>query len=166
MNLKDFKNYKKQKNNLLEDNCESLGAQYKQRKTGTFGLMSSSSFIIRTISTIEGGMISTDQRELYQILLSLRSHVDQRFTLKNKIKNKSKDDFDNSFSFLLPDTTCDQLIQTLLQVGTAEEITTFNKAEKKNASFIKIFKTVNLFFKEICYSSSFWLTFILKKNLK
>ena len=48
-------------------------------------------------------MISTDQRELYQILLSLRSHGWIRdLPLKNKIKNKSKDDLDNSISFLLP----------------------------------------------------------------
>ena len=36
--------------------------------------MSSSSFIAHIISTIEGGMISTNDKELYQIILSLRSH--------------------------------------------------------------------------------------------
>ena len=77
---------------LLEDNCESLGSIYKNKKTGSFGLMSSSSFYYsHHISTIEGGMISTDDKELYQILLSLRSHGWIRdLPNKNLIKNKSK----------------------------------------------------------------------------
>ena len=89
---------------LLEDNCESLGSKYKNKKTGSFGLMSSCSFYYsHHISTIEGGMISTNDKELYQILLSLRSHGWIRdLPKKYLIKNKYKNDFKNSFSFLLP----------------------------------------------------------------
>ena len=51
---------------LLEDTCESMGCEYKGQKLGTFGKMSSfSTFFGHHISTIEGGIISTDDKELY-----------------------------------------------------------------------------------------------------
>lgn len=60
---------------LLEDSCESIGTVYSGKKTGTFGLMSSFSFYYgHHMSTIEGGMVSTDDEEIYKILLSIRSH--------------------------------------------------------------------------------------------
>lgn len=60
---------------LLEDNCESLGTRINDTKLGNFGLMSSySSYFGHHISTIEGGMICTNDKEMYNILLSIRSH--------------------------------------------------------------------------------------------
>ena len=60
---------------LLEDTCESMGCEYNGKKLGTFGRMSSfSTFFGHHISTIEGGFISTDDEELYELLVSLRSH--------------------------------------------------------------------------------------------
>ena len=51
---------------LLEDTCESMGCEYRGRKLGTFGSMSSfSTFFGHHISTIEGGLISTDDKKLY-----------------------------------------------------------------------------------------------------
>jgi CDP-4-dehydro-6-deoxyglucose reductase, E1 len=60
---------------LIEDVCESHGATFQGRKLGTFGLMSNFSFYYaHHMSTIEGGMISTDDRDLYGTLRMLRSH--------------------------------------------------------------------------------------------
>ena len=60
---------------LLEDTCESMGCEYKGQKLGTFGKMASfSTFFGHHISTIEGGLISTDDFKLYELLLSIRSH--------------------------------------------------------------------------------------------
>ena len=60
---------------LLEDSCESIGSTYNGIKTGNFGLMSSFSFYYgHHMSTIEGGMVSTNDEEIYRILLSVRSH--------------------------------------------------------------------------------------------
>lgn len=60
---------------LLEDSCECVGSTYDGIKTGNFGLMSSfSTYYGHHFSTIEGGFISTDDEEIYNILLSLRSH--------------------------------------------------------------------------------------------
>jgi len=60
---------------VLEDNCESLGAEYWGKKTGSFGRMGTHSFYFaHHMSTVEGGMVTTDDEELYQMLLCLRSH--------------------------------------------------------------------------------------------
>ena len=60
---------------LLEDACESLGSEFREKKLGTFGVMSSfSTYFGHHISTIEGGVITTDDKDLYDILVSIRSH--------------------------------------------------------------------------------------------
>jgi CDP-4-dehydro-6-deoxyglucose reductase, E1 len=60
---------------LIEDVCESHGATMRGRKLGCFGLMSNFSFYYaHHLSTIEGGMICTDDRRLYEMLRMFRSH--------------------------------------------------------------------------------------------
>jgi CDP-6-deoxy-D-xylo-4-hexulose-3-dehydrase len=60
---------------LIEDVCESHGATMGSRKLGSFGLMSNFSFYFaHHMSTIEGGMISTNNDDFYQRLRMLRSH--------------------------------------------------------------------------------------------
>jgi CDP-6-deoxy-D-xylo-4-hexulose-3-dehydrase len=60
---------------LIEDVCESHGATFKGRKLGGFGWMSDFSFYYaHHMSTIEGGVISTDDPELYERLRMLRAH--------------------------------------------------------------------------------------------
>ncbi len=90
---------------LVEDNCESMGAEFNGRKAGTFGVMGTfSSFFSHHISTMEGGMIVTDDEELHQILLSLRAHGWTRNLPKHNhvCGTKSDDPFDESFRFVLP----------------------------------------------------------------
>lgn len=60
---------------LLEDNCESLGTRYRKTLLGNFGLASTFSFFVgHHLSTIEGGMICTDDEELADMLLMVRAH--------------------------------------------------------------------------------------------
>lgn len=60
---------------LLEDSCEALGSVFKDKKLGTIGVAGSFSFYYgHHISTIEGGMVVTDDSDLHQVMLSLRSH--------------------------------------------------------------------------------------------
>jgi len=92
---------------LLEDSCETVGSTYNNKKTGTFGLMSSFSFYFgHHISTIEGGMICTDNKELYNILLSIRSHGwsrDLDLDTQKKLKDEYKiDDFKSLYTFFYP----------------------------------------------------------------
>lgn len=90
---------------LVEDNCESMGAKYNNKHTGTFGILGGySCFFSHHISTMEGGLIVTDDEELYQILLSLRAHGWTRNLPKHNLvtTEKSDDPFDESFRFVLP----------------------------------------------------------------
>ena len=97
---------KKKKIPLIEDVGESHGATYKNKKLGTFGLMSNFSFYYaHHLTTIEGGMISTNNKRIYQILLSLRSHGLARELKDKKIENyyiKKNKDLSKSFIFLYP----------------------------------------------------------------
>jgi len=79
---------------LLEDSCESMGSFYNDTKTGSFGLMSSFSFFYgHHMSTIEGGMVCTDDYELYNILKSIRAHGWNR-DLDESFKSKLKENLD------------------------------------------------------------------------
>jgi CDP-6-deoxy-D-xylo-4-hexulose-3-dehydrase len=90
---------------LLEDTCEALGAVYGGRSCGTDGLMGTYSFFFsHHISTMEGGMVVTDDAELAEILVCLRAHgwtrdLPDRGLLAGA---KSPDPFEESFRFLLP----------------------------------------------------------------
>jgi CDP-6-deoxy-D-xylo-4-hexulose-3-dehydrase len=60
---------------LIEDVCESHGAKFKSKKVGTFGFASNFSFYYaHHMTTIEGGMISTDDEEFYETIRMMRSH--------------------------------------------------------------------------------------------
>jgi CDP-6-deoxy-D-xylo-4-hexulose-3-dehydrase len=60
---------------LMEDACAATGSRYDGRHVGTFGDLSSFSFYFgHHLSTIEGGMVCTDDEELHDLLLQLRSH--------------------------------------------------------------------------------------------
>lgn len=90
---------------LLEDNCESMGAEFAGRKAGTFGLAGTfSSFFSHHISTMEGGLISTDDETMYHVLLSLRAHGWTRNlpTINHVSGVKGDDPFEESFRFVLP----------------------------------------------------------------
>jgi len=90
---------------LIEDNCESMGAIYQGKQAGTFGVMGSySSFFSHHISTMEGGLIVTDDEELYQLMLSLRAHGWTRDLPKQNLvcSDKSDDPLEELFRFVLP----------------------------------------------------------------
>jgi CDP-4-dehydro-6-deoxyglucose reductase, E1 len=104
-NFKSILNLKKRfKFELIEDNCESLGSRFKKKNLGTIGLASSHSFYFgHHISTIEGGMVSTKNREFYNVCLAIRSHgwardVEKKY--KKQLEKKYKiDEFKSLFTF-------------------------------------------------------------------
>lgn len=92
---------------LLEDNCESQGTKFKGTKLGNFGLMSSfSTYFGHTMSTIEGGVISTNDDEIYNTLLQLRSHGWDRDLSLDKQQELRKEwgvtDFSALYTFYVP----------------------------------------------------------------
>jgi len=93
---------------LLEDGCAALGAAYEDgSKVGTVGDMSSFSFYFgHQLSTIEGGMVNTSDKELYDILLMLRSHgwgkdLDEG-SYQKLMEQHQVDDFHKPFTFFIP----------------------------------------------------------------
>ena len=88
---------KKYKVLLIEDTCEALGSTTKKKKLGTFGIASSFSFYYgHHISTIEGGMVCTNNNSLANIMKSVRSHGWLRdFSSKEKIRLLKRIKFQN-----------------------------------------------------------------------
>jgi CDP-6-deoxy-D-xylo-4-hexulose-3-dehydrase len=92
---------------LLEDACAAIGATYRGKKVGAFGDMASFSFYFgHQMSTIEGGMVSTDDQRFHELLLMLRSHgwskdLD-RTAHEQLVERYQIDDFHSPFVFYEP----------------------------------------------------------------
>jgi len=91
---------------LVEDVCESHGARHNGRKLGTFGWVSNFSFYYaHHMSTIEGGMLCTDDPDLYEIIRMLRSHGMVRESSSLELKQqyqKQHPDLNPDFIFAFP----------------------------------------------------------------
>lgn len=89
---------------LLEDNCESLGAMYKDKYCGTHGLAGSHSFFFsHHLQTMEGGMICVQDKDDADYLRSLRTHGWVReLPAYNSVYTKTGDPFKDSFTFITP----------------------------------------------------------------
>ena len=90
---------------LLEDACEALGASYGGRPIGAHGAMASFSFFFsHHISTMEGGMVATDDEALADVLVCLRAHGWTRdLPAGSALRERAGgSDFDHAFRFILP----------------------------------------------------------------
>lgn len=88
---------------LLEDNCESLGANFDGTAAGNFGVMASySCYYSHHISTMEGGMITTNDSELFDDLRSLRAHGWVRDRGDKTEWEAKYPELDPRFMFVLP----------------------------------------------------------------
>ncbi len=91
---------------LVEDVCESHGATFRGRKLGAFGLVSNFSFYYaHHMSTVEGGMVCTDNAEFYETLRMLRSHGMVREMQSPELKSKYQSrypDLNPDFIFAFP----------------------------------------------------------------
>lgn len=91
---------------LIEDVCESHGATYNNKKLGSIGFASNFSFYFaHHMTTIEGGMICTNDSEFYQIVRALRGHGMVRDMTDEETKNKiyeTVSDLNKEFVFIRP----------------------------------------------------------------
>lgn len=89
---------------LFEDNCESLGATLNGKLTGTFGDLGTASFFFsHHIATMEGGMVLTDDFELYCLLRALRNHGWTRDQPPGSPLFEGRDDdFFEAYRFVIP----------------------------------------------------------------
>jgi CDP-6-deoxy-D-xylo-4-hexulose-3-dehydrase len=90
---------------LIEDCCESLGVTYNDEKIGNFGDVSNFSFYFgHHMTSIEGGMVCTNDKEFYELARAYRSHGMTR-ELSQKIQDEYKEkypDLNPLFTFSVP----------------------------------------------------------------
>lgn len=88
---------------LIEDCCESHGATYKDKKVGSIGDMSCFSFYFgHHMTTIEGGMVSTNDERIYEFARMFRSHGMTREASVATQERYAKPDVNPLFTFAVP----------------------------------------------------------------
>ena len=137
---------KRKKINLIEDVCESHGAKFKNKKLGSFGLMSCFSFYYaHHISTIEGGMICTNDKKIYQILRMLRSHGMLREANNKNLERKLIKKYSNlspKFIFLYPGFNFrNNEISAVVGINQLKKLDKNNKLRNRN--FFHFLKNLN-----------------------
>ena len=129
------------KNNLLilEDCCEALGSKYAGKFVGNFGLAGSYSFFFsHHITTMEGGMIVTNDKKIFQNLKYLRSHGWKR-DISSKKKPPEKKIY-KKFEFV---NWGFNVRPTELQAGFGiEQLKKLNKFNSKRKKIFEIFKEI------------------------
>ena len=157
---------------LIEDNCESLGAEINEQKTGSFGMAGSHSFFFsHHICTMEGGMVTTDSIELAETMISLRAHGWTRgLPNQNSVFNKSNNHWEDFFRFVLPGYNLRPLeISGAIGQIQLRKFPLFLEARRNNAKkFTERLLNSNSYQiqQEVGNSSWFGFSIILKGSLK
>jgi CDP-6-deoxy-D-xylo-4-hexulose-3-dehydrase len=159
---------------LIEDTCESIGSKYNDKLLGTLGDLSTFSFYFgHHMSTIEGGMISTNDEDLYHILLSIRSHGWDRDLPKekqNSLREKyGVDKFRSLYTFYYPGFNLRSTdLQAYIGLGQLEKLDMI--VENRNKNFIRYKNEIkNTFWNVSPPEGSFISNFsfpIITKNIK
>jgi len=166
-----IKNLKKKKIALIEDCCESHGAKFNKKKIGTFGIMSNFSFYYaHHMSTIEGGMICTNSKKIYEICRMIRGHgllreaKDQN--LKNKIEKRYKD-LSKEFIFVYPGYNMrSNEISAVIGLNQLKRLSKNNLKRTRNFKYFIKNLSKEFFFKEydLKGSSNYAFPIILNKK--
>ena len=132
-----LKSLNKKKILLIEDVCESHGATFKNKKLGSFGKISNFSFYYaHHLSTIEGGMICTNDKQIYETVRILRGHGLLRESGNKNFENKLKKKFNKlspNFIFLYPGFNMrNNEIQAVIGINQLKRLDTNNKLRAKN----------------------------------
>jgi CDP-6-deoxy-D-xylo-4-hexulose-3-dehydrase len=144
---------KDRKIDLIEDVCESHGAKFKNKKLGNFGIISNFSFYYaHHLSTIEGGMICTNNKRIYEICRMIRSHGMLRecgnINLEKKlIKNYNQ--LSPKFIFMHPGYNMrNNEISAVLGINQLKRLDTNNQKRNKNLLFFLKNLNNDLYFKD------------------
>ena len=156
---------------IAEDNCESLGARYDNKYTGTFGLFGTySTFYSHHLCTMEGGIVSTDDDDFYDYMVSVRAHGWTRNIRKDSnIYTKKNDQFYESFNFIMPGFNLRPLeIEGAIGLVQIKKMDRMINTRRENAEYFyqKISKFDNIRIqKEIGSSSWFGFSIVLENKL-
>lgn len=152
---------------FIEDNCESMDAELGGRKAGTYGHLSTfSTFFSHHISTMEGGVVTTDDKELYELVTSMRAHGWVRdLPSDSSIYEKREDDFFEAYRFILPGYNVRPLeLSGAIGVEQLKKLPAMTAARRQNwARFQELFAGDNRFIiqRENGKSSAFSFTIVL-----
>src|SRR3990170_4267600 len=155
---------------LFEDNCESMGARFNGRYTGSFGLVNTfSTFFSHHISTMEGGFVLTNDKEIYNLLKSIRNHGWTRGQDEDSpIFKKRDDDFFEAYRFILPGYNVRPTeIQGAIGKVQLNKLEKFISIRRKNAEhFVGLFKDDERFIIQREIGESSWFSFTMIINPK
>lgn len=157
---------------FMEDNCESMDAELNGRKAGTFGDLNTFSFFFsHHISTMEGGMVATDDEELYHLLKAIRAHGWTRDLPPDSPLFESRgDDFFEAYRFIVPGYNLRPLeMSGAIGIEQLRKLPGFTAARRKNlALFTELFGNDERFIiqKEKGKSSCFCFPIILNPAMK
>ena len=150
---------------LLEDNCESLGAKIQEKSAGTFGVGGTfSTFFSHHISTMEGGVILTDDEPLFHTLKSIRAHGWTReLPNKNHVHNKSGENWDDFYRFVLPGYNLRPIeIEAAVGLVQLKKLPDFIKVRRVNAlRFLELLRGIEGFKTQKEHGESSWFGFSL-----
>jgi len=169
---KELLNYlNKKKILLIEDVCESHGATFKNKKLGSFGKISNFSFYYaHHLSTIEGGMVCTNDKKIYETIKILRGHGLLRESGNKKFENKIKKKYKKlspNFIFLYPGFNMrNNEIQAVIGINQLKRLDSNNKKRSKNFEFFLSKLNKNKFFTDynLVGNSNYAFPIILKEK--
>lgn len=157
---------------LFEDNCESMGASLNGRLAGTFGDIGTfSTFFSHHISTMEGGVLVTDNTEIDHVARSMRAHGWTRdLPADTNIYEKRDEDFFEAYRFILPGYNARPLeVAGAIGVEQLKKLDAMVEARRRNAVlFQKLFARDERFIiqRENGRSSWFCFTIVLNPGLR
>ena len=157
---------------LFEDNCESMGASLNGKLAGTFGDIGTfSTFFSHHISTMEGGVLVTNDTEIAHVARSMRAHGWTRdLPADTTIYEKRDEDFFEAYRFILPGYNARPLeIAGAIGVEQLKKLDAMVEARRRNAAlFQKLFARDERFIiqRENGRSSWFCFTIILNPDRK
>jgi len=143
---------------LFEDNCESMGATLNGKPCGTFGHLNTfSTFYSHHISTMEGGIILTDDRELADLCRVIRNHGWDREV------RPDKDPFFEAYRFTVPGYNVRPLeFSGAIGLEQLKKLDAMIYQRRKNAHYFwKLFKDDSRFIIQREHGRSSWFAFTL-----
>ena len=147
-----------------------MGATLNGKPCGTFGDVATfSTFFSHHISTMEGGIIVTKDKEIYHLVKSLRAHGWTRDTPSDtSIYEKHDDDFYEAYRFILPGYNARPLeLSGALGVEQLKKLDSFLDIRRQNARiFVDLFNDDERFIIQKENGSSSWFSFTIVLNPK
>ena len=155
---------------LFEDNCESMGATLNGRQCGTFGDIGTfSTFFSHHISTMEGGVLVTENTSLFHVAKSLRAHGWTRdLPADSSIYERRDDDFYEAYRFILPGYNARPLeLAGAIGIEQLKKLDGLIEIRRKNAAlFVRLMQGDERFIIQRENGKSSWFAFTVILNPK